>query len=184
MKKLVILILVILTTNLNGQKIKRNSNKSIKQTSTRIASKCDLINLKDTINYENFEVIYNFNGGDQKYSSLDSTFSQRYTDSTRTAKFRLTKEEKALIYKIVKEIDFYNLPNELEMMNDMVILPSFSTEITIIVEKKIHVVYDSSGLILDEAIRKRFLKIDGAIRKIIFDNKEVKKLPKFDRVYL
>jgi len=184
MKKYLILILVILTINLNGQKNIRSSKKAIKQTSINKVSKRNLYNLKDTINYKNFEVIYNFNAGDVKYSSLDSTFRRSYIDTSRIVKFGLTKEEKALIYKIVKETDFFNLPNELEMRTDMSISPSFSTEITITIEKKNHIVYDRSGLIRNGSIKRRFDKIEKAISNIIFDKKEVKKLPESDRIYL
>ena len=184
MKKYLILILVILTINLNGQKNIRSSKKAIKQTSINKVSKRNLYNLKDTINYKNFEVIYNFNAGDVKYSSLDSTFRRSYIDTSRIVKFGLTKEEKALIYKAVKETDFFNLPKELEMRHDISISPSFSTEITIRIGKNTHRVYDSSDLILDKTIEKRFREIRSVIDKIIFEKKEVKGLPESDRVYL
>jgi len=183
MKKYLLLILVILTCNLNGQRNIGKYKKAIKPTSTNRASTPNPYKLSDPINYKDFEVMFNSNN-DEKYSTLDSTYRRVYSDRERSVKFGLTKEEKALIYKIVKETDFFNLPKELEMRNDISISPSFSTEITIRIGKNTHRVYDSSDLILDKAIEKRFREVKTSIYKIIFEKKEVKGLPESDRVYL
>ena len=184
MKKYLILILVILTTNLNGQNNTRSPKKAINYTSTNKVPKYNLYSLKDTINYKNFEVIYNYNAGDEKYSSLDSTFCRSYSDRERNVKFGLTKEEKALIYRIVKETDFFSLPEELKMNTNISISPFFSTEITIRIGKYTHRVLDKSNTVLDKTIEKRFREVESVISSIIFDKIEVKKLPKSDRVYL
>lgn len=177
MKNCILLILVLVATNLYGQKIVKKSKMIINH------SKENLYELSDSINFTDFEVTYNWNN-DEKYSTIDSTFIRRYLEGERSVKFILTKEEKALIYKTVKLTDFLNLPEVLEMENDVFISPSFSTKIIIRIGKITHEVYDSSGLIQDMSIEKRFSEVVSIIENIINDKKEVKNLPKSNRVYL
>lgn len=183
MKKYLLLILVLVTYNLNGQKSIEKLKKTTKHTSISNSKRLNKYKLKDPVNFTDFEVTYNWND-DEKYSSADSTFQERYTKTIRKVKFGLTKEEKALIYKTVKEIDFYNLPKELEMRDDIMMSPSFSTEISIKIGKTTHKVYDFSNFIKDKSIETRFGKIVNVIRKIIFEKKGVKALPKTDLIYL
>jgi len=184
MKKYVLLILVLMTYNLNGQKSIEKSKEKTKHTSISNTRKPDKYKLKDPVNFTDFEVTYNWNDDDEKYSSSDSIFQKRYSNTIRKVKFGLTKEEKALIYKTVKEIDFYNLPKELEMRDDIMRSPSFSTEISIKIGKTTHKVYDFSNFIKDKSIETRFGKIVSVIRKIIFEKKGVKALPETDLIYL
>lgn len=183
MKKYLLFILVICTCNLTGKENTGQSNELTKLPSTNKVYKTISYKLSDPINYKDFQVTFNWNN-DEKYSTVDSTFRRNYSDGERCVKFTLTKEEKALIYKTAKEINFFNLPKELEMRHDISISPSFSTKIIIQIGKKTHSVYNMSDFILDSTIEKRFKKITSVIRGIIYEKKEIKKLPKSDRVYL
>lgn len=183
MKKCLLIIFVILTCNLAGQKIIRNSKTLIKKTSTNKVSKTNSYKLNDPLNYKDFQVTVNWNN-DEEYSTVDSTFRRSYSEEKRCVKSTLTKEEKALIYKTTKEINFFDLPKELEMRDDISISPSFSTKIIIRIGKNTHSVYDESGLILNPTIEKRFKKIESVIRGIIYEKKEIKELPESDKAYL
>lgn len=183
MKKYLLLILVLITCSLNGQETNKKSQTAIKHTTGR-GTKAKLYKLNDPINLTDFQVTYNWNN-EETYSSTDSVFLKSYSNTERRLKFGLTKEEKALIYKTVKAIDFFNLSRNLEMSNEISISPSFSTEISIKIKGKVHsVYYNNSGCIKDKSIEKRFKEIQSVIGKIIYDRKAVKALPKSDRVYL
>lgn len=179
MKKYLLLILVLVTCNLNGQETTKKSKTAIKHTTNR-GTKAKLYKLNDPINLTDFQVTYNWNN-EETYSSTDSVFLKSYSNTERRLKFGLTKEEKALIYKTVKAIDFFNLPTDI-MSNEISISPSFSTEISIKIKGKVHsVYYNNSGYIKDKSIEKRFKEIQSVIGKIIFDRKAVKALPESDR---
>ena len=182
MKKYLILTCILVSCGLTGkktdEKIKNTVKSEIYEDNTTKPYQ-----LRDSINFTDFEVTINWYN-DNIYSSTDSLFRKRYSNIDRVIKFGLTKEEKELIFKTAREIDFFSLPEKLEMRNDISICPSFSTEISIKIRTRNHKVFDESGFIKDKSIQTRFKKIESVISQIIFGKKEVKELPESDMVYL
>jgi hypothetical protein len=178
MKKKLLLIFVLVACTLYGQKAAQKLAKTAKESTVSRVYK-----LSDPINFTDFEVLLNYNN-DDIYSSVNSVFQRNYSNINRTVKFRMTKEEKALIYKTSIEVDFFSLPKELEIRNDISISPSFSREISIKIGNNLHRVYANSNLIKDPLIKKRFNQISRVIMKIIYSKKAVKALPESDKAYL
>lgn len=65
-----------------------------------------LYKLSDTINYSDFQIIYDDNGKVNYFSSIDSIFSKQYVNEVRKIKLILTINEKKKIYEVIKSAEY------------------------------------------------------------------------------
>jgi len=119
------------------------------------------------------------------FSSKDSFLIRYYSDSIgqRKVKVILTNNEKELIYKKAREIDFYSMPREIEG-NGISISGEHSTEICIFDGSTKKCVWIMACCVKDENMKKKFYEFISFIFDIIETRKEVKLLPPSDRVDL
>jgi hypothetical protein len=140
--------------------------------------------ISDSINYTDFQIIYSYCNGADRFSSFDSIFSRAYLNGTKKVKLIITPRDKQRIFEVVKLIDFFGLPKYMPEKFENCSLPCFSTEIIIKIGKEIkRVNYSGHCDILDKSIEKRFNFLNEIIKRIIFDKKVVKKLPHSDITY-
>jgi len=144
-----------------------------------------LYRLTDTINYTDFQVIFDGNSKGNYYSSIDSSFSRKYRDEDKSIKLILTNEEKRKIYETIKKADIFSIPDTLIEGGGSCTLPCFSTRIIITIGQKKKIIYYSGfSEIKDKDIERRFKIIKMTISDIIFNKDEVKKMPKSNMRYM
>jgi hypothetical protein len=183
MKKLVLLVLIIISCN-NGKKSLSDNSTVIDSKETASDILIEQYMLDDTINYSDFNITFN-NNYEDIYSSSDSVFKRRYNGRFRTAKFGLTRDDKRLIYNLVKKIDFFSLPEEIiEDKSGECVLPSPSTEISVNIGSKYNKVYYSGECnIKDQIIAIRFERMDSLLSYLIYNKEDVKLLEPSDLIY-
>lgn len=183
MNRLIYTIVIIILFSCTG-KTKNNKNiGDIEIDSLNVIIKSPKIyNLSDSIEYSDFNIIIESNYNLDCFTSVDSSYSREYFNETRKIKVFLTSIEKFKIWEIVREYDFFDLPNKIvEDDKGFCIAPASSTKITIIIgQNKKSVYYAGSCDIKDKKIGFRFGRICRVINEIIYDKMEVKQLKKSD----
>jgi hypothetical protein len=140
--------------------------------------------VSDTVTYSDFQVI--FDGGDDLFSSIDSSFTRLYMSGTEKIKTFLQIDEKKKILEIMKKNGFLELPDVLaEDKKGECTLPCFPTKVTVTIGKRKKSVYYSGECpVKDPEVSRRFNEIDSVVTLIIFHKKEILEMKQSDILYM
>lgn len=118
------------------------------------------------------------------YNSKNNTFTRKYLKNDKTIKIELTKEEKESIYSLMKEVDFFKMPNKFEPKESVISLsePGFHRSIMIFSNGKQKVVSYNTGYTSDENKKRAgdFFRLYDMIWNILQKKSEVINLPESD----
>ena len=140
--------------------------------------------VSDTINYSDFEIIYDMGNKAEYFSSYDSSYTRRYNQDSKTIRVILSPSEKKQIFEKIKYADILSMPDTL-IGKDEISLPCFSTGITITFGKfKKRIYHVGCSEIKDKNMRLRYEIISFVITDILYKKVEIKRLPESDIIYM